>query len=41
MQVVVKGQTYITDGEEVNVSTPEEDVLRVPVEGAQVQSEGE
>ena len=41
MQVVVKGQTYITDGEEVNVSNPEEDVLRVPVEGAQVQSEGE
>lgn len=41
MQVVTKGQTYITDGEQVRVSNPQEDVLRVPIEGAEIQSKGE
>ena len=41
MQVVTKGQTYITDGEEVRVSNPQDDVLRVPIEGADIQSKGE
>lgn len=41
MQVVTKGQTYITDGEEVRVSNPQDDVLRVPIAGADIQSKGE
>ena len=41
MQVVTKGQTYITDGEEVRVSNPQDDVLRVPIEGTDIQSKGE
>lgn len=41
MQVVTKGQTYISDGEQVEVVRSEEDVLRVPISGAEVQSEEE
>ncbi len=41
MQVVTKGQTYITDGEQVQISNPQEDVLRIPIEGADIQSKGE
>ncbi len=41
MQVVTKGQTYITDGEQVRVSNPQDDVLRVPIEGTEIQHKGE
>lgn len=41
MQVVTKGQTYISDGEEVQVQNPTEDTVRVPISGAELTGEGE
>lgn len=41
MQVVTKGQTYISDGEEVQVQNPTEDTVRVPITGAELTGEGE